>query len=179
MDNITKHDNFDIDFLEPSPTNAKLHTPLQVDAIAASIAKYGFVQPVIVDHKNEIVVGHGRVLAARQLHLKTVPVWVLSEAFTAEEIEALRVADNKLNHDTGFDMAKLQPLMETLGKNNAELMAKLNLKFDFTKIFNKPPRKVKAATNDKTVIVECKAEDEAKALFQELSERGLTCRMIG
>ena len=179
MQHVTWNESFDINLLKPYEHNAKLHTPAQVAAIAESIKQFGFVQPVIVDHQHVIVIGHGRTEAAKLLGMTHVLVGVLDEKVSADEIEALRVADNKLNHDTGFDFAKLQPHMEALQKTNADLMNRLNLKFDFNKIFNKPPRKLKAATNDKVVTVECKSEDEAKALFQELSERGFTCRFIG
>ena len=53
--------------LIPHARNAKQHSDAQVAQIAASIREFGWGAPVIVDGKNNIVAGHGRVLAARKL----------------------------------------------------------------------------------------------------------------
>ncbi|WP_373533120.1 ParB/Srx family N-terminal domain-containing protein [Vampirovibrio sp.] len=63
-----------VEQLIPHAGNAKLHPPEQVAQIAASIQAFGFNDPIAVDEKNVIIEGHGRLLAARQLGLKTVPV---------------------------------------------------------------------------------------------------------
>jgi len=65
-----------------------------VAAVAASIKKFGFRQPIVVDESGEIIVGHTRYLAALQLGLDVVPVHVAS-GLSPEEIKAYRLADNQ------------------------------------------------------------------------------------
>ena len=85
-----------LDAVKPYARNQKKHPPEQVKNIATSIKKYGFVQPVVLDMNNEIIIGHGRILAAKQLELETIPC-VYAENLTEEQIRELRIIDNKLN----------------------------------------------------------------------------------
>ena len=82
--------------IKPYARNQKKHPPEQVKNIATSIKKYGFVQPVVLDMNNEIIIGHGRILAAKQLELETIPC-VYAENLTEDQIRELRIIDNKLN----------------------------------------------------------------------------------
>ena len=79
--------------------NAKKHNEEQITAIAKSIEKFGFRQPLVIDKNNEIVVGHGRYLAAVQLGMETVPC-EYADDLTDEQIKAYRLADNKLNESS-------------------------------------------------------------------------------
>lgn len=85
-----------LDAVKPYARNQKKHPAEQVKNIATSIKKYGFVQPVVLDMNNEIIIGHGRILAAKQLELETIPC-VYAENLTEEQIRELRIIDNKLN----------------------------------------------------------------------------------
>src|SRR5262245_59362025 len=67
-----------IDRLLPYARNARTHSALQIQQIAASIAEFGFNNPVLADVDGSIIAGHGRVLAARKLGLREVSVIVLS-----------------------------------------------------------------------------------------------------
>jgi len=64
--------------LRPYPGNARTHSPKQIRQIAKSIERFGFNNPVLVDDDDQIIAGHGRVEAAKLLHLKTVPTVRLS-----------------------------------------------------------------------------------------------------
>lgn len=59
--------------LKPYKNNAKKHPKEQVNRIAESIKEFGFTQPVLIDKNMEVVVGHGRILGAKQAGLKEVP----------------------------------------------------------------------------------------------------------
>ena len=84
--------------------NAKKHNDDQVKAIAKSIEKFGFRQPLVIDKNNEIVVGHGRYLAAVQLGIEVVPC-EYADDLTDDQIKAYRLADNKLNESPwDFDL---------------------------------------------------------------------------
>lgn len=90
--------------LKPYEKNAKKHPADQIAHIANSIKEFGFRQPVVVDRDNVIVIGHGRVLAAKNLRLDEVPV-VRADDLTDEQIKALRLADNKTNEsEWDFDL---------------------------------------------------------------------------
>jgi DNA modification methylase len=75
--------------------NPKEHPIEQINKIASSIKHYGFVQPLVIDSENEIIIGHGRLEAAKKLKLKEVPV-IVKDDLTDVEIKALRLADNKI-----------------------------------------------------------------------------------
>lgn len=92
--------------LTPYTKNAKKYPDDQVRHIANSIREFGFRQPIVVDADNVVVIGHGRLLAAKKLGLDTVPV-VRADDLTDEQIRALRLADNKTN-ESEWDFSLLE-----------------------------------------------------------------------
>ncbi len=88
--------------LRPYTRNARVHSKKQIKQIAASIDRFGFVNPVLVSDDGEIVAGHGRVEAAKLLGIKTVPTLALSHLSDAER-RAYVLADNKLALNAGWD----------------------------------------------------------------------------
>ncbi len=77
-----------------------------VAGVAESIKKFGFQQPIVIDAKGVIVVGHTRYKAAKKLGLKTVPCVRASE-LTKEQVKAYRILDNKLNEVATWDFEAL------------------------------------------------------------------------
>ena len=92
--------------LIPYENNTKIHPPEQVDHIANSIKRFGWQQPIVVDRNNVVIIGHGRLLAAKQMGLQEVPV-VYANDLSEEDVQALRLADNKLN-ESPWDFGKLE-----------------------------------------------------------------------
>lgn len=92
----------DVRSLKPYHRNARTHSKLQVKQIAASIERFGFVNPVLIGDDLTIIAGHGRVEAAKWLGLKTVPTLMLSHLNEAEK-RAYILADNKLALNAGWD----------------------------------------------------------------------------
>ena len=86
--------------IQPYSKNAKKHDERQIKNVAESIKQYGFVQPVVVDKNNVIVIGHCRALAAKKLGIKEVPC-VCVDDLTPEQVNALRLVDNKATRVTG------------------------------------------------------------------------------
>lgn len=82
--------------LTPYRANAKKHDAAQVANVAESIRQFGFVQPVVVDRDGVIVIGHCRALAAEKLGMVEVPC-VCVDDLTPEQVNALRLVDNKTN----------------------------------------------------------------------------------
>ena len=97
-----------INDLKPYPQNAKKHPAEQVEHIANSIREFGFQQPIVVDKDNVVVIGHGRLLAAKKLNMDSVPC-VRADDLTDEQIKALRLADNKTNEsEWDFDLLDME-----------------------------------------------------------------------
>lgn len=88
----------------PYAANAKKHDQTQINNVAQSIKKYGFVQPIVIDRDGVIVIGHCRALAAKKLGMTEVPC-VCVDDLTPEQVNALRLVDNKSNEsDWDFDL---------------------------------------------------------------------------
>ena len=94
--------NIPIGEIVPYARNAKKHDKRQIDNVAESIRQYGFVQPVVIDRDGVIVIGHCRVLAAKKLGMEAVPC-VCVDDLTPEQVNALRLVDNKTN-ESDWDM---------------------------------------------------------------------------
>lgn len=90
--------------ITPSPRNTKKHPQSQINNVAKSIERFGFVQPLVLDEHNEIIIGHCRLSAAKKLNMAEVPC-VYVDDLSEEDIRALRILDNKLNEsDWDFEI---------------------------------------------------------------------------
>ena len=90
-----KIEHWPVDRLTPYVRNARTHSDEQVAQIAASIAEFGFVNPILVGEDSVMIAGHGRVLAAEMLGLTEVPVIVLGH-LTDEQRRAYRISPENL-----------------------------------------------------------------------------------
>lgn len=102
MEKVMDVKNIPIGEIVPYARNAKKHDKRQIDNVAESIRQYGFVQPVVIDRDGVIVIGHCRVLAAKKLGMEAVPC-VCVDDLTPEQVNALRLVDNKTN-ESDWDM---------------------------------------------------------------------------
>ena len=88
--------------LLPYVRNSRTHSPEQVNQIAASIKEFGFTNPILISETNDIIAGHGRLLAASKLAMTEVPCIRLSH-LTEQQRKAYVIADNKLALNAGWD----------------------------------------------------------------------------
>jgi DNA modification methylase len=95
-----------VEALIPYAKNAKQHSDAQVAQIAASISEFGWGAQILVDGKNNVIAGHGRLLAARKLAMKDVPV-VSMDHLSDIQRKALILADNKIGENASWDDAML------------------------------------------------------------------------
>jgi len=93
--------------LKPYADNARTHSEPQIRKLVASIREYGFTNPILVDENAQIIAGHGRHRAAERLKLETVPVVQLA-GLTEAQRKALRLADNRIAENAGWDRDKLR-----------------------------------------------------------------------
>jgi DNA modification methylase len=109
-----------IERLVPRAGNPRTHTPEQVAQIAASIQQFGWTNPILVGPDDDIIAGHGRVLAARKLRLGEVPVIVLAYLSEAQR-RALVIADNQLALNAGWDEEMLRIQLAALQEAEFDL----------------------------------------------------------
>jgi hypothetical protein len=139
-----------IERLKPYERNARTHSDKQVAQIAASIAEFGFTNPILVDSNDGIVAGHGRLAAARELGLKQIPVVVLDH-FSERQRRAYVLADNQLALNAGWDYELL----------STELSALSDLEFDVGLVgFDEQQMRQLLGDFDETLLGSQDANDE-------------------
>jgi DNA modification methylase len=99
--------------LVPYARNARTHSDEQVAQIAASIAEFGWSNPILIGDDDVIIAGHGRLMAAQRLGIAEVPTIVLGHLTDAQR-RALVIADNKIAENAGWDETMLRAELETL-----------------------------------------------------------------
>jgi DNA modification methylase len=93
--------------LVPDPRNARTHPKRQIGQITASIRAFGFTNPILADPEGNLIAGHGRLRAAREMGLAEVPVITVA-GLSETQKKALRLADNKIALNAGWDMEILK-----------------------------------------------------------------------
>src|SRR5687768_11294242 len=86
----------------PYARNARRIPPEAIDKVASSIREFSFRQPIVVDAEGVIICGHTRLLAARKLGLREVPVHV-ADNLTAAQVRAYRLLDNRSHEESSWD----------------------------------------------------------------------------
>lgn len=105
----------DIALIIASNKSLRKHYRKQLQKIINAIKKFGFTNPLLVDKQLRIIAGELRLLAAKELGMKQIPVIIL-EDLTDEEAEAIRILDNRIAEDSEWNYANLQEVIENLGK---------------------------------------------------------------
>ncbi len=106
--------------LIPDPRNARTHPKRQIDQFKASIQEFGFTNPILADPAGNIIAGHGRLQAARAIGLTEVPIIILS-GLSETQKRALRIADNKIALNAGWDLEILQVELGELASLDVEI----------------------------------------------------------
>ena len=109
-----------VDRLIPRVTNPRTHSPEQIAQLAASIEEWGWTNPILVGAENDVIAGHARLRAARQLGMTEVPVIVLSHLSEAQR-RALVIADNQLALNAGWDEEMLRLELALLQEGGYDL----------------------------------------------------------
>ena len=93
--------------LKPYANNAKIHTEEQIDQIKKSIEEFGMNDPIAIWKNNEIIEGHGRLIACSELGIDKVPI-IRLDSLTDEQRKAYMLVHNKLTMNTDFDVDLLK-----------------------------------------------------------------------
>jgi DNA modification methylase len=116
-----QHKAVAIEQLIPYALNSRTHSDEQVAQLAASIREFGFTNPVLVDEENNLIAGHGCVMAARKLGLTEVPAIIVT-GMDDRKRRALIIADNKLALNANWDEQALRVELEDLAGDYGALM---------------------------------------------------------
>lgn len=109
-----------IEALIPYARNSRTHSDEQIDQLVASMREWGWTNPVLVDEAGGIIAGHGRVMAAKRLGLREVPV-IVAAGWTEAQKRAYVIADNKLALNAGWDEKILRSELEALRLGDYDL----------------------------------------------------------
>ena len=113
----TERTQLDLGAIKPDPMRPRQRQRRSVHEIAKSIREFGFVQPIVVDEDYSVIIGHGRLEAARRLGFVMVPVIVV-RGLNAAQRWRLQIADNRLAELSDWDEARLIDRMEQLCNGN-------------------------------------------------------------
>ena len=109
-----------IEPLIPYANNPRLHSEADVDKIAASIRRWGWTNPALVDENGTLIAGHGRVAAAVKLKLTSIPV-IVARGWSEDEKQAYRLADNELAARASWDFDLLGSELRDLQSSGFDL----------------------------------------------------------
>ena len=125
----------DIDTLKPYEKNAKKHPAKQIEQIKSSIELFGMNDPIAV-WNNEIVEGHGRLIACKELNYKEVPI-IRLDNLTDEQRKAYTLVHNKLTMNSDFDVNILNEELENIIDID---MSEFDFNVDFEDVFKENER---------------------------------------
>lgn len=185
----------DPESLTPYANNTKAHPTEQIDKIAASIAEFGWDQPIVVDGQYVILKGHGRREAALRLKLKLVPVVVRADLTEAQK-KAARIADNKVAESAWLTdelKLELQSLAEMdfdltlIGFDEVDLsgLGDFCTEYQGSQVLGESEEEEEGAENQLgeikeiyQILISCTSEAEQVELLERFSEEGLQCRSL-
>ncbi len=117
----TKWESVNIDKLIPYANNARTHSKEQINKLRSSLREFGFINPVIIDSKYNVIAGHGRILAAREEGITEIPC-VLVDYLTEAQKKAYILADNRFALDAGWDEDLLRVEIEALQAEDYDVL---------------------------------------------------------
>lgn len=164
-----------LDALKPYERNARKHAEADVEAIMRSIEEFGFDDPIGVwGEENIIVEGHGRLEAAKQLAMETVPV-IRLDHLTDEQRRAYALAHNKTAELSGWDFAALEgELNELEGLFDMADFGFEEIQHDTLSETDEREAKLQEKYQ---LIVDCESENDMQEKYEILQEAGIECRV--
>lgn len=152
-----------------------------VKYVRASIEKFGFKQPIVIDSNRVIISGHTRLEAAKSLGMDEVPC-IVADDLTEAQAKALRLADNKVAEFSEWEMNLLGGELGELAEISDIDMGDFG--FDLTDLDNigmddegDNAEKGVNLSDTYQIIVECDSETEQQEFFEKLSGEGYRCRL--
>lgn len=167
------------DKIIPYEFNNRIHDETQIDHIANSINEFGFNQPLVIDEKNILIVGHGRLLAAKKLNLEFVPVIIKTDLNETQK-KAYRILDNKIQTESAWDFGNLTSelgilqemgfAMESWGLENLMLPSHEDGSEESTGELKD--------SKEYLIVITCHNEDDQQEKFNKVKEMGWDAKLI-
>jgi ParB family chromosome partitioning protein len=157
--------------------NARTHSDKQVGQIAASIRKFGWTNPILVDEQLNVVAGHGRLRAAAQLAMHEVPTITLPDLDEVQR-EALVIADNQIALRGGWDK---QALAARLTELQGDELAGGELGFteaELATLIGPPAGPGQEIEARYQILIDCDDDHHQARLLGEFLAEGLKCRAL-
>lgn len=168
----------DIETLKPHPENCHNHSDEQIERLCELINYQGFRNPLIVQKgTNLIVAGHGRLMAAKKLDLKTVPV-SYQEFENEAQLYAYIVSDNAIGKDTwaSLDLDLINEKTKNFDDFNIDLLG--IKKFEMGSVEDVNDKDYILDEEKFLIIIECADELNQSDLFDEFQKRELNCKLM-
>lgn len=123
-----QYTKINIDEIKPYERNARIHSSKQIKQIMEAIKAFGFTNPLLIDDENNLIAGHGRLEAVKQLNIidfkenpiKELPAIIITGLSEADK-KALIIADNKIAENASWDYDLLQAEFQELEAINYDL----------------------------------------------------------
>jgi ParB-like chromosome segregation protein Spo0J len=166
-----------IDTLSPDPSNARLHSPRNIDAIKASLRRFGQQKPIVVDARNIVRAGSGTLLAARALgwtHIQIVRTDLISA-----EATAYAIADNRTTDLSEWDDEALSAQLESLKAEGLDLSDLGFSNREARKLLDEAEEAAESLGDEQwMVVVTCKDESDQSAFLKQMEQAGRQCRAL-
>ena len=186
-----QYTKINIDEIKPYERNARIHSSKQIKQIMEAIKAFGFTNPLLIDDENNLIAGHGRLEAVKQLNiidfkdkpLKELPAIVISGLSEADK-KALIIADNKIAENASWDYDLLQAEFQELEAINydLDLMGFDNLDEILGADIDveQETKEIKEVEiNQKyELLIKCKNESELEQAYNENIEKGYECKVL-
>lgn len=160
--------------LKPYANNAKLHPAEQVEQIKKSIEEFGFRDPIAIWHDNEIIEGHGRLLAVMEMpEVSEVPVIRLDD-LTDEQRRAYMLAHNKLTMNSNFDFSVLEEELDAITNIDMQEFGFDEIHLDSFFSDDEPLSENNTQKEDEyRIVCTCKNAEKYAALVQYLKDNDI------
>lgn len=149
--------------------NNPRHNDNAVEAVKESIRQCEYIAPIIVDEDQVILAGHTRAKALAELGKTDADVMVVT-GLTDEQKRKYRLLDNKTNELASWDIDKLEIELEDIDFEGFD--------FGFSVEEIKPAEAKEVEYHENiSVVIECKNDEEAESIFEQLTEEGYKCHI--
>ena len=186
-----QYTKINIDEIKPYERNARIHSSKQIKQIMEAIKAFGFTNPLLIDDEKNLIAGHGRLEAVKQLNIidfkdkpiKELPAIIITGLSEADK-KALIIADNKIAENASWDYDLLQAEFQELEAINydLDLMGFDNLDEILGADIDveQETKEIKEVEiNQKyELLIKCKDEKELEKVYNENIERGYECKVL-
>ena len=186
-----QYTKINIDEIKPYERNARIHSSKQIKQIMEAIKAFGFTNPLLIDDKKNLIAGHGRLEAVKQLNIidfkdkpiKELPAIIITGLSEADK-KALIIADNKIAENASWDYDLLQAEFQELEAINydLDLMGFDNLDEILGADIDveQETKEIKEVEiNQKyELLIKCKDEKELEQAYNENVEKGYECKVL-